>query len=65
MKKFIAKYQRDFEVDIEAEDMAHAEALSKNIVSGFSVGTCKMLSLTEQGVPNIPVAIDIKTKKPV
>ena len=49
MKTFKVKYVREFEVDIQADNLAIAEALAKKVVAQFPLGACKMLSITETG----------------
>jgi hypothetical protein len=50
VKKFNVKFTRTFEVQIEAEDLNAARALSERIVSEFPEGTCKLLSVIREGV---------------
>lgn len=45
MKKFVIKFQRDFEVEFEAADLKTAGEYAKRIVDNFPQGTCKILSV--------------------
>jgi hypothetical protein len=45
MKKYFVVFQRDFEVEVEAESTADAAVLARQIVAQFPAGTCKLLSI--------------------
>lgn len=57
MKKFNVKFLREFEVDVEADDTAHAELAAQTIIQQFAPGACKLLSIVAEGV-----AIEVVTK---
>jgi hypothetical protein len=44
MRKFTAKYQREFEVEIEAKTTAEADVLARGVLAQFPEGTIKLLS---------------------
>lgn len=48
MKKFTVKFQREFEVQVEAETPAIAQQLTKQIMAQFPEGTCKLLSIVAE-----------------
>lgn len=49
MSKFNVKFQRDFEVGIEADDVATADKLARSVLAQFPEGTCKVLSVVAEG----------------
>jgi hypothetical protein len=49
MKKFKAKFLRIFEVEVEADDASDARTIGADIVGQFPQGTCKLLSVIEEG----------------
>lgn len=49
MNKFNAKFQREFEVQIEADDIQTAEQLARRVLTGFPAGTTKLLSILPEG----------------
>lgn len=49
VKTFVAKYQRDFEVQVHALDVKMAEAMAKEILKQFPKDTVKLLSLLPLG----------------
>jgi hypothetical protein len=49
MKKYTARFQRLFEVEIEANDVKHAETITKQVLAQFPEGTCILLSIYAEG----------------
>lgn len=49
MNKYRIKFQRDFEVDVEAEGIQLAEGIGKAILAQFPKDTCKLLSIEAHG----------------
>lgn len=49
MKKFTVTFVRKFEVDIEALDTESAGKLASQIIGQFPEGTCRLLSVIEEG----------------
>lgn len=62
MKKFVAKFLREFEVELQAEfgDLAAQQASS--VVAQFPAGTCKLLSIIEDGVA-VEVVHELKSRR--
>jgi hypothetical protein len=54
MKKFTVKFLREFEVEIEAENGAHAKNIAERILTQFPAGTCKLLSLVAEDYTEQP-----------
>lgn len=54
MKKFHVKFLREFEVQIEAVDLATANDLAGAIIGQFPEGSCKLLSVVAEGVVAVP-----------
>jgi hypothetical protein len=50
MRKFTVKFNREFEVGIEAENLEVAQALSRQIIANFPPETARVLSIIEEGV---------------
>lgn len=49
MNKFNVKFQRDFEVQIEADTVELAEKLANQVLAQFPKDTCKLLSIIPEG----------------
>lgn len=47
VKTFVAKYLREFEVQVHAPDVKLAEAMAKEILKQFPDGSVKLVSLEE------------------
>ena len=54
MKKYLVKFQRDFEVEIEADTVGVVQGLARNVLRQFPEGTCKLLSITREGYVDKP-----------
>lgn len=51
--KFNVKFQREFEIQINASDLAAAEARAHGVLAQFPSETCKLLSIvTAERVPS-------------
>ena len=50
MTKFKVKFLREFEVDIDAESLEIAGQLAQKVLTQFANGTCKLLSIVQEGV---------------
>lgn len=64
MKKFTVKLQRDFEVEVEAEDIVIADALARQVLAQFPEGTCKLLSIKADDYKEPPEEPDPVPFKP-
>ena len=49
MNKYRIKFQRDFEMDVEAEGIQLAEKIGQAILAQFPKDTCKLLSIEAHG----------------
>ena len=56
MKNFHVKFIREFEVDVQADTTEVAGQLAKQIIAQFPAGTCKLLSVVEDGYVEPPEA---------
>ncbi len=56
MKKFNATLVREFQVGIEADSAAIAERIAHQVMAQFPAGTCRLLSLIEDGYEEKPCA---------
>jgi hypothetical protein len=45
MKKFNVKFQREFEVQVEADSLEIAGQLARQVLAQFPAGSCKLLSI--------------------
>lgn len=60
MKKYTIKFQRDFVVEVGAENLTAVERLSRDLVAGFPADTCKLLSIIAEDAVVEHTAPDIK-----
>lgn len=49
MKKFTVKFQREFEVEVEADSLETAEQLARQVLLQFPPQTAKLLSILPEG----------------
>ncbi len=66
MKTFHVKFTRDFEVDVQAESLEAASHLAKQVTAQFATGSCKILSVIEDGYIEPPEAansVDIHERR--
>lgn len=54
MSKYIAKFQRLFEVEVDTETLESAEQLAKQVLTQFPEGTVKLLSILPEGYVEPP-----------
>lgn len=64
MNKFTAKIQRDFELEVEAEDLKIAAGLVQQIILQFPPGTAKVLWIVPEGVVAVPADDPEKPQPP-
>lgn len=49
MKKYLVKFQREFEVEVEAVSSVAAQVIVRGILVQFPAGSTKLLSIVEEG----------------